>query len=127
MKVLINALNTIYNNEVRGHKECVVYPISKLLLNVLNVMQKEGYIGEVEYIDDGRGGKLRVQLLGRINKCAAIYPRFYVKCSEIDEWAKIYLPARDVGTLILTTSKGVMTHHEAKKRRIGGALLAYVY
>ena len=124
---LANALATIYNNEMRGHKECLIYPASKLIIRVLKVMQKYGYIGQFEYIDDRRSGKIKVQLLGRINKCGVIKPRFPVKYTEIDSWAEKYLPARNIGILIISTSKGAMSHIEAKKNKIGGVLLAYVY
>lgn len=125
--IVADALSTIYNNEVRRKPECVISGASKLCGAVLKVMQKEGYIGEIEFIDDGRGGKYRVQLLGRINKCGAIKPRFPVKVKEIDEWAKKFLPSREVGILVISTPKGVMTHTEAKKEHVGGVLVAYVY
>ena len=127
MDVVANGLIIIKNAEIRRKKECVIYPASKLLGNILRVMQKYGYIGEFEYIDDGRSGKFKVQLLGRINKCAAIKPRFPVKVKEFEEWEKRYLPARDVGILLVSTPQGVMSHHEAKKKGIGGCLIAYVY
>jgi len=124
---LANALSTIMNNEVRGKKECLIYPASKLIINVLKTMQKEGYIGNIEYIEDGRGGKLKVEVLGSINKCGVIKPRFPVKDDEFEKWEERYLPARDIGILIVSTSKGVMTHIEAKRQGVGGVLLAYVY
>ncbi|MEM4245927.1 MAG: 30S ribosomal protein S8 [Candidatus Bathyarchaeia archaeon] len=124
---LSNALSTIHNNEARRKRECVLWPASKLVGQVLRVMQKNGYIGEFEYIDDGRSGKFKVQLLGRINRCGAIRPSFSVQAGEIPEWERRYLPARDVGILILTTPKGVGSHREAKEQGVGGQLLAYVY
>ncbi len=124
---LSNALITIYNSEAIGKKECIIYPASNLIKEILKLMQREGYIGEFEYIDDGRGGKFRVSLLGRINKCKAVKPRFYVKLKDIVNWEQKFLPANGMGMLILTTSKGVMTSREAKERGVGGALLAYVY
>ncbi|MBS7613913.1 30S ribosomal protein S8, partial [Candidatus Bathyarchaeota archaeon] len=54
---LANALAMIANNETRRNKECIIYPASKLIGNVLRVIQIHGYIGEFELIDDGRGGK----------------------------------------------------------------------
>ncbi|MBS7640783.1 MAG: 30S ribosomal protein S8 [Candidatus Bathyarchaeia archaeon] len=127
LDTLANGLTTICNDEMRRKKECYIMPASKLLGNVLRVMQMHGYIGEFEFIDDGRTGKFRVQLLGRINKCGAIRPRYSVKAKDIEKWEKTFLPARDMGILIITTSQGVMSHIEAKKRGIGGKLLAYVY
>jgi small subunit ribosomal protein S15Ae len=39
-------------------------------------MMKHGYIGEFEIVDDHRGGKIVVNLTGRLNKCGVISPRF---------------------------------------------------
>jgi len=127
MDTLANGLTTIMNNEMRRKKECVITPASKLLGRVLRIMQLNGYIGEFEFIDDGRSGKFKVQLLGRINKCGAIKPRYPVKTDEFEKWEKQFLPARDIGLLIVSTPQGVMSHKEAKQKKIGGRLLAYVY
>ncbi|MCD6325486.1 30S ribosomal protein S8 [Candidatus Bathyarchaeota archaeon] len=127
MDTIANGLTTIMNNELRRKKECLIVPASKLLGNVLRVIQMNGYLGEFEFIDDGRAGKIRVQLLGRINKCGAIRPRYYVKATEIETWEKLYLPSRDIGVLVISTSQGVISHREAKEKGVGGSLLAYVY
>jgi SSU ribosomal protein S8P len=113
--------------EAKGGKQVVIWPSSKLVGNVLRVMQRYGYIGEFEYVYDGRGGKYIVQLLGRINDIGPIKPRFHVKVSELQKWEEKYLPARQIGILILSTSRGVMSHLEARESRTGGVLLAYVY
>ncbi|MGQ4914931.1 MAG: 30S ribosomal protein S8 [Candidatus Asgardarchaeia archaeon] len=126
LNTLADALSAIMNAEMTS-KSHIIVPASKLLGALLRVMQKEGYIGMFEFIDDGRSGKFKIQLLGRINKCGVISPRFPVKHKEIETWAKQYLPARDFGLLILTTPHGVMTHIEAKEKKTGGRLLAYVY
>jgi len=130
LDTLANALAAIMNAEMRAKPEVVIWPASKLIAAVLRVMQQEGYVGEFEYIDDGRWGKIRVRLLGRINKCGVIKPRFPVKYKDLirmPDWLRKYLPSRDVGILILSTSQGVMSHREAIRRHIGGVLLAYVY
>ncbi len=124
---LSNALSTIYNNETRRKRECIIWPASKLVGRVLRVMQKNGYIGEFEFIDDGRSGKFKVQLLGRVNRCGVIRPNFSVQVDEIMDWEKRYLPARDIGILILTTPRGVASHKEARDQKVGGQLLAYVF
>ncbi|MEM4722003.1 MAG: 30S ribosomal protein S8 [Candidatus Methanomethylicaceae archaeon] len=124
---LANVLINIMNSEERGRSECIVTPAPKLVANILRVLQKHGYIGEFEFIDDGRLGKLRIQLLGRINKCGVIKPYFSVSYKEIDNFAYQYLPAKDIGLLILTTPKGILTHKEAISNKIGGRLLAFVY
>jgi small subunit ribosomal protein S8 len=94
---------------------------------ILRIIQLNGYIGEFEFIDDGRSGKFKVQLLGRINKCGAIRPRFSVKVDEFEEWERKFLPSRDVGILVISTPTGVLSHREAMEKRIGGRLLAFVY
>jgi len=126
MDILADALSAIMNASVLGKSEVVV-PRSKLVGAVLYEMQKAGYIGMFEIIDDGRGGKIKVQLLGRINKCGAIKPRFSFKKNELDKWVRHFLPARGMGIVIVSTSQGIMSHEEAMKRGLGGVLLAYVY
>ncbi len=127
MDTIANGLITIMNNELRRKKECIISPASKLLGNVLRVIQMNGYIGEIEFIDDGRTGKFRVQLLGRINKCGAIRPRYAVKNKDIEKWEKMFLPSRDIGILAMSTHEGVVSHKEAVQKNLGGLLLAYVY
>ena len=127
MDTLANGLTTLVNNEMRNKRECVISPASKLLGRVLSVMQLNGYIGEFEFVDDGRAGKFKVQLLGRINKCGAVKPRFSVKSDEFERWEKRFLPSRDIGVLVVSTSSGVFSHREVKKEEIGGRLLAFVY
>ncbi|MGZ4904209.1 MAG: 30S ribosomal protein S8 [Halobacteriota archaeon] len=124
---LANALSTIKNAESVGKGECNVTPVSKLIGNVLRVMQKGDYIGDFEYVEDGKAGIFNIELLGTINKCGAIKPRFSVQTTDIEKWEQRYLPARNFGYLILTTSEGIITHVEARERGIGGKLLAYVY
>lgn len=127
MDTLSNGLTAIMNNEMRNKRDCVIGPASKLLGRVLRVLQLNGFIGEFEFIDDGRTGKFKVQLLGRVNKCGAIKPRFPVGVGDFENWEKTFLPARDVGILVVSTSLGVVSHREATEKKIGGRLLAYVY
>ena len=105
MDTLTNGLITIINNETRNKRECIISPASKLLGRVLRIMQLNGYIGEFEFIDDGRQGKFKVQLLGRINKCGPVKPRFAVKSTEYEDWEKRFLPSRDVGIMVVSTSQ----------------------
>ena len=83
MEPLSNMFSSLLNNEKRHKHECIVYPASKLMGHVLRVMQKYGYVGEFEFIDDGRGGKFKVQLLGRINDCGSVRPRFSTAMIEL--------------------------------------------
>ena len=127
MDTLTNGLITIVNNEMRNKRECIISPASKLLGRVLRIMQLNGYLGEFEFIDDGRLGKFKVQLLGRVNKCGAVKPRFAVKVDEFENWEKKFLPSRDVGIMVVSTSKGVIAHKDAQEKNVGGRLLAFVY
>ena len=127
MDTLTNGLITVINNEMRNKRECIISPASKILGRVLRIMQLNGYIGEFEFIDDGRSGKFKVQLLGRINKCGAIKPRFSVKVDEFENWEKKFLPSRDVGIMVVSTSKGVMADRNAEEKNMGGRLLAFIY
>ncbi len=124
--ILADVFCTIKNTEAIGQNVCTT-PASKLVQGVLKVMQRHKYIGNFEYIDDGKGGKFRIHLMGKINNCNVIKPRFSVKKSDIIDWEKRFLPAVGTGILILTTSKGIMDQREAVKKNTGGKLLGYVY
>ncbi|MDE0574154.1 MAG: 30S ribosomal protein S8 [Candidatus Poseidoniales archaeon] len=124
---LSDAFVRIYNAEQAGHYEVSLSPASKLLDNMLKIMQISGYVGEYERVSNGRGDEFRVELVGAINRCGVIKPRHSVKRAEFDKWESRYLPARDFGLLILTTNQGVMHHYDAKEEKIGGRLLAYIY
>ncbi len=124
---LISDMASAITNAERVGKSFVIVKASKLIINILKVMQRYGYIGDFEYIEDGRGGKIKIELLGKINKCGAIRPRFSVGKDEIEKYERRYLPAAGLGMLVITTSQGVLSHEEAKKRGIGGKLLVYVY
>ncbi|AJM92638.1 MULTISPECIES: 30S ribosomal protein S8 [Nitrosopumilus] len=125
--ILANLFVTLYNNETRRKGECTILPTSKLGIEVLKTLQKDGYIGEFEHIDDKRGGKFKIKLLAKITKCGAISPRFKVKTDEFNNWEQQYLPAYDRGMLLVTTNQGVMSHHDAAQKGIGGFLIGYVY
>jgi small subunit ribosomal protein S8 len=127
MDPLVNAMNTILIHEERHKKECIIAPASNLVGRVLRIIQSKGYVGEIEYIDDGRQGKFRVQLFGRINDCKAVRPRFSVKVKDIEKYERRFLPSRDMGTLLISTPNGVLVHDEAKQQNLGGRVIAYVY
>ena len=124
---LANALSLIKNAERAGKMECHIKPTSKLIGRVLQVMHDRGYIGDFEYVEDGRAGIFKVALRGHINNCGVIKPRFAIKRSELEKFEARYLPAQDFGLLILTSTKGVISNENAKELHTGGKLLAYVY
>lgn len=124
---LNDAMSIIKNAEDVGKRVCTLRPSSKLIGRILNVMQDNNYITQFEYIEDGKAGEFKVELNGNINNCGVIKPRYAVKKRDVEKFEARYLPAKDFGVLILTTTNGVVSHNEAKKLGVGGKLLAYVY
>lgn len=127
MSVLGDALKTLSNAEKRGKRQVLLRPSSKVIIKFLQVMQGHGYIGEFEVIDDHRAGKIVVNLIGRLNKCGVISPRFDVGVSEIEKWVTNLLPSRQFGYIMLTTSYGIMDHEEARRKHTGGKILGFFY
>lgn len=124
---LANAMSAILNYDRVGKKEYLVHPASKTTQRVLAILNAQGYIGAAESVTEARGGVLKVNLLGNINKCGVIKPRFAVTMNEYEKFEKRFLPAKGVGVIIVSTIKGFLTHEEAKAQNLGGRLIAYCY
>ena len=124
---LSNALSLILNSELVGKKECIIRPVSFVIREVLRVMKENGYVKEFREVEDGRGNYVKLTLTGVINKCGVIKPRHNTKIKNIEKFEKRYLPAKDIGLVIMSTPFGIMTHYDAKKKNTGGKLLAYCY
>ena len=115
------------NNAVKALNKTVELRKSKLLLKVLDLLKENGYIGSYEVIEDGRQGKVKVNLIGTINECLAIKPRYPAKVEELETFERRFLPAKDFGVLIISTNKGLLTQKQAKEQNAGGTLIAYCY
>uniref|UniRef100_A0A804NRG4 Small ribosomal subunit protein uS8c n=1 Tax=Zea mays TaxID=4577 RepID=A0A804NRG4_MAIZE len=74
VSVLNDALKSMYNAEKRGKRQVMIRPSSKVIIKFMTVMQRHGYIGEFDYVDDHRARKLVVELNDRLNKCGVISP-----------------------------------------------------
>ncbi|MFB6136441.1 MAG: 30S ribosomal protein S8 [Halobacteriaceae archaeon] len=124
---LADALGGVDNAESVGHLSHTVEPASNLIGSVLEVFYDRGYIGGFEFVEDGKAGKFEVELKGAINECGPVKPRYSAGADGYEQWEKRFLPARDYGTLVVTTSHGVMSHYEAREEGLGGQVIAYVY
>lgn len=124
--ILADALSTIKNAERVGKTECVIQA-NKIVKSILKVLQDNNYIGSFEFVDNGRGGKFKIELKGKIVDCNVVKPRFSVKTDEFEKWEKRFLPAREFGLLVLSTPKGIVDHKKAKEINAGGKLVAFVY
>ena len=120
---LANVLSHITNVEKLNKKEVKVSDNNKTIKKVLDLMKEKKYVGAYKEEE----GKLTISLIGKVNKANVIKPRFSVKLDEYDKYEKRYLPAKDFGFLVVSTSKGLMTHIQAKEKSLGGRLIAYCY
>jgi small subunit ribosomal protein S15Ae len=127
MSVLANCLKTITNAEKRGKRQVLIRPSSKVIIKFLQLMQHHGYIGEFEIVDDHRGNKIVIELTGRLNKCGVISPRFDIKVNELEKWVVNLLPSRQFGHVVLSTTYGIMTHEDARRKNTGGKIIGFFY
>ena len=127
MDTLANALNCLKVGEVKGKKKAILSPASKVIREVLLLFQKNGFIGEFKFVDDGKSGEFAVELVGKINDTKVIKPRFSVSGKTWEKFETRFLPAKGIGFLVVSTSKGIMTHTHAQEKNLGGRLLCYVY
>jgi len=124
---LAAVLSRIQNAERIGKREFTTHANSKVIKQVLSIMQSEGFIAGFEESADKKGNLLVVKLNGNLNKAGVVTPNFTVTRGNFEMFEKRYLPAKDFGVLIITTNKGIMTHKRAKEQHLGGKLLAYAY
>ena len=121
--VTADAINQIMNMKRAGKTELEISRYSKLLINVLDVAKKNGYL---DYTLDEKNRKLTINII-KLNKCQSIKPRFNVKVEDIEKYVRRFLPARGFGILIISTSAGLLTQEQAYEKNIGGSLIAYFY
>ncbi|TYH87993.1 hypothetical protein ES332_D01G156500v1 [Gossypium tomentosum] len=146
VSVLNDALKSMYNAEKRGKRQYTDIGVSvdagmcwtlissifsfikfnafRLLYLNIHVVYVLGYIGEFEYVDDHRSGKIVVELNERLSKCGVISPHFDVGVKEIEAWTARLIPSRQI---VLTTSARIMDHEEARRKNVGGKVLGFFY
>ncbi|MBN2909285.1 MULTISPECIES: 30S ribosomal protein S8 [Polycladomyces] len=126
---IADMLTRIRNANLVRHESLEV-PASKIKREICEILKREGFIRDAEYIEDGKQGIIRIFLkygknnervitgLKRISKPGL---RVYAKHNEIPR------VLRGLGIAILSTSKGVMTDKEARQAKVGGEVICYVW
>ena len=122
---------TRIRNAIQARHTHVTIPASKMKAAILNILEREGYIGRFEIVDQEKPqATIRVSLkytderdpvlmgLRRVSKPGL---RVYAGKDEIPR------VMGGIGTVIISTSSGVMTGREAWQRKIGGEVLCYVW
>lgn len=122
--IVTDALNMMKNAALAKKEKIVVTRISNLLIEVLKIMRQEKLVKR--YKINTKDKSLEITI-GNLTECRAIKPRFTVDKTQIEKYRRRYLPSRNIGNLILSTNKGLLTHIEAQKEGIGGCLIAYFY
>ncbi|GEN48240.1 30S ribosomal protein S8 [Ligilactobacillus pobuzihii] len=122
-------LTRIRNASMARH-ESVEIPASKIKNGMADILKNEGFVRDVEYIDDNKQGIIRVFLkydknnervisgLRRISKPGL---RSYVKADAVPK------VLNGLGIALISTSEGVVTDKTARAKNIGGEVLAYVW
>jgi small subunit ribosomal protein S8 len=120
---------TIGRNALNVHKDTVDVPASKLNEKILGLFKKDGYIEDVRLLKDQKQGILKVYLkyenkksvisgLKRVSKSGL---RVYAQNDEIPR------VLNGLGTAVISTSKGILDDREARKLKIGGEVLCYIW
>lgn len=123
-------LLTRIRNGVRIRAKQVTLPRSSMKLAVCQVLKDEGYISDVETIDDGQQGVLRVtlkygargeQVLSHIQRASKAGRRVYVGAHELPR------VLNGLGIAVLSTNRGVLSDRRCREQNLGGELLCTVY
>lgn len=122
--IVADALNMIKNAKMAGKENVKINRISNLLIEILKIMKQEGAVKRYRIDADEKSIQLTI---GNLFECKSVKPRFTVKKDDLEKYRRRYLPSRKMGILIISTNKGLITHEEAEKEKIGGCLIAYFY
>ena len=127
---IADMLTRIRNANVAMHEE-VQMPSSKLKEALAEVLRREGYIHGYEVADVEGPGRLltidmkyspeRERVISGLRRVSKAGLRVYTKADRVPR------VQGGLGMAVLSTSKGLMTDHEARRRRIGGEILCYVW
>jgi small subunit ribosomal protein S8 len=126
---IADLLTRIRNANMVRHEKLEV-PASKMKKDVAEILKREGFIRDVEFIEDNKQGILRIFL-----KYGANNERVITGIKRISKpGLRVYAKADDVprvlnglGIAIVSTSQGVISDKEARAKKIGGEVIAYVW
>ena len=121
--IVADALNLIMNSLRKRTNLVSAKHYSKFLLSVLAIGKLHNYINDYHI----EGKLLHIEFGDKLNACRAVKPHYLVRSDEIMKYVRRYLPSRNMGILVISTSKGLMTHHTALEQNIGGSIIAYFY
>ena len=122
-------LTRIRNANMVKH-ESVEVPASKMKKNIAEILKNEGFVRDVEYIEDDKQGIIRVflkygknneRVISGIRRISKPGLRSYVKADEVPK------VLNGLGIAIVSTSEGVMTDKDARAKKIGGEVIAFVW
>ncbi|CCJ65992.1 30S ribosomal protein S8 [Leuconostoc falkenbergense] len=123
-------LLTRIRNANLAHHEVVEIPASKIKKSIAEILKSEGFIRDVEYIDDNKQGVIRVflkygedrnRVITGIKRISKPGLRKYAKAEDLPK------VLNGLGIAIISTSAGVITDKEARSKQVGGEVLAYVW
>ncbi|MGQ1890824.1 30S ribosomal protein S8 [Thermophagus sp. OGC60D27] len=122
---------TRIRNAVMARHKVVEVPASNLKKEMTKILYDKGYILNYKFIEDGKQGIIKIALkYDPVSKEAAIRSLVRVSKPGLRKYTGYRLVPRvlnGLGIAIISTSKGVMTDKEARREKIGGEVLCYVY
>ncbi|MBO4790896.1 MAG: 30S ribosomal protein S8 [Clostridia bacterium] len=127
--VIADMLTRIRN--ASGAKHATVdIPASNMKKSIADILATEGYITGYEVIEDGKQGIIRItlkyvgkkqQVIRGIRRVSKPGLRIYAGCDEMPR------VMNGLGIAIVSTSKGIMTDKQARREKVGGEVLAFVW
>lgn len=121
---------TRIRNALMARKKTVTVPASKIKLEIVRILKEEGYIEDYQYIDEKPQGKIEIVLKYDENKRPVIAGLRRIS----KPGRRIYMGYKDLpkvldglGIAIVSTSQGIMTDYEARKRKIGGEVICEIW
>ncbi|WP_163582597.1 30S ribosomal protein S8 [Gracilibacillus saliphilus] len=126
---IADMLTRIRNANMVRHEK-LEFPASNLKKEIADILKREGFIRDYEYVEDNKQGILRIflkygtneeRVISGLKKISKPGLRVYAKADELPK------VLNGLGIAIVSTSKGVLSDKEARTQAIGGEVLAYIW